>query len=53
MLVSGFLSLPTDIKNVAHIVNQFRLALSDLLHLNSFYTLEEYFYSSNNLMICL
>jgi hypothetical protein len=30
-----FNNLPTDIKNVSHNNNQFRLALSDLLHLNS------------------
>jgi hypothetical protein len=48
-----FNNLPTDIKNVSHNVKQFRLALSDFLHVNSFYTLKEYFNSSNNLMSCL
>jgi hypothetical protein len=48
-----FNNLPTDITNLSHNINQFRLALSDFLHLNSFYTLEEYFNSSNNLMSCL
>jgi hypothetical protein len=48
-----FNDLPTDIKHLSHNGNQFRLTLSDFLHLNSFYTLEEYFNSSNNSLSCL
>jgi hypothetical protein len=48
-----FNSLPTDIKNLSHKVNQFRLALSDFLHLSSLYTLQEYFNSSNNSLSCI
>jgi hypothetical protein len=48
-----FNSLPTDIKDLSRNVNQFRLALRDFLHLNSFYILEEYFNSSNNSLPCL
>jgi len=41
--------LPTHIKNLSHNHNHFRLALRDLHHFHSFYTLEEYFNSSSNL----
>ena len=48
-----FINLPIDIRNLSSNVNQLRLALSDFLHLKSFYTLEDRFNSSNNLMFCL
>ena len=41
--------LPTHTKGLSHNVIQFRLALRDFLHFHSFYTLEEYFNSTNNL----
>jgi hypothetical protein len=48
-VIKVFNFLPTHIKNLAHNVNQFRLALRDFLHFHSFYMLEEYFNSSGNL----
>jgi len=51
--IKVFNYLPTHIKNLSHNVNQFRLALRDFLHFHSFYTLEEYFNSSNNLWTCM
>jgi hypothetical protein len=47
--IKVFTYLPTNIKDLSHNVNQFRLALKEFLHLRSFYTLEEYFNSSSNL----
>jgi hypothetical protein len=47
--IKVFNYLSPHIKNLSHNVNQFRLALRDFLHFNSFYTLEEYFKSSSNL----
>ena len=46
--IKVFNNLPTHIKNVSHNVNQFRLANRDFLHLQSFYTSEEYFNSRSN-----
>ena len=48
-----FNNFPTDINILPHNINQFRLVVSDFHHLSSFYALEEYFNSSNNLMSCL
>jgi len=40
---------PTNVKDLSHNVNQFRLTLKDFHHLHSFYTLEKYFNNSSNL----
>jgi hypothetical protein len=38
-----FNHLPSNIKELAHNIKQFTVALSAFLHSKSFYTLEEYF----------
>jgi hypothetical protein len=38
-----FNKLPTNIKKMSHIAQQFGLVLSKFLHTTSFYTIDEYF----------
>ena len=42
ILVSNFLTVPLNIKKLAHNAKRFQAALSTFLHSKSFYTVEEY-----------
>jgi hypothetical protein len=42
--IKAYSHLPKTIKELLHDVKQFRLALKRFIELNSFYSLEEYFY---------